>query len=594
MNRKRIFLLLLIAFLSQAALGQKVKYKDLMVLLNAKQYDQAKPFLKKYLVENDDNPSAYLYMGIIYQEEALKSDVLKQTEQLINNVDSAIFFYNKCLPKLTEKEIKKNDENYLMYTRRDLRTGEFGIKLSDIQLDLETRTKSLYERRDRVIALRKFLKETETHYARANTFYKELQSRYPSRKEVILQSDDELILSLEKLASIFDSTQMSFNNYKITLQALGKTGYNPAIDLLEIKDFKKDGISMAEFTADEVKIWAYADWARKTSEVIRNEIYPLRKEIIKFDSDINKLREKLKKDSIPVSIQELRNHVVFTDLKKWDPDPMPYSLFQMKIAELEFASDQVSEASLKSEANISKKIGLIKEQQLLLKDLDSLSTALYSRDWELDALNYKNFVTNAYGTVSVLKNLIKATQEFAKREAVAKKLELEENISLLKWVFSDADSIPLFMNVPEDSRFKPLLITETHTAGLKIADSVLVGYFYTITPSRTADLKANFPVDEKSITLRDLPLIKSLSLAVGEQFYYLLFFSESKIEGKIPVSIAKVSRVSGFEWSTAIQTELTPVELKFMATSGELSIKTTGLDGNSKMVVIDKMGGRIQ
>ena len=121
MIKKRAFLLSIVVFFTVVAYGQKVKYKDLLVLLNAKQYDQAKPFLKKYLAENDDNASAYLFMGIIYQEEVLKNDVLKQTDMMISNADSAIFFYNKCLPLLTEKEVKKNDENYLMYTRRDLR-----------------------------------------------------------------------------------------------------------------------------------------------------------------------------------------------------------------------------------------------------------------------------------------------------------------------------------------------------------------------------------------------------------------------------------------------------------------------------------------
>jgi len=594
MLRKGTLLLFIVALINGVAFGQKVKYKDLLVLLNAKQYDQAKPFLRRYLAEVEDNPSAYLYMGIIYQEEAIKNDVIKQADQLINNIDSAIFFYNKSLPKLTEKEIKKNDENYLMYTRRDLRTGEFGIKLSDIQLDIETRTKFLYERRDRIMALKKFLKETESQYERANALYKELQNRFASKKELFLQSDDNLILEMEKLASIFDSSQVSFKNYKTTLQALGKTGYNPTADLQEIKDFNRDGSAPADFISDDVKLWNYSEWAKKTSAIIRDEIYPLRKEIVRFDSEINKLREKLKRDSIPASIGELKNHAVFSDLKKWDDRPMPSSLFQMKIAELEYASTLVEETSLKSESNISKKINFIKQQQLLLDNLDSLATALMNRDWDADAVNYKNFIASAYGTASVIKNLCKATLEFGKREMIARKKELDGNMSLLKWVISDADSIPLFKDVPDESLFRPLVITETYTAGLKKADSVLTGYFYTVTPSRTADLKANFQVDAQSITSRDLPLIKGLSLVVGDQFYYILFFSESKVDGKVPVSLAKVNRASGLEWTAVIQTEFTPVELKFAASSGELSIKTSGPDGNSKMVVMDKLGSRIQ
>ncbi len=594
MIRKGFFLLLIVAVFQGVAFGQKVKYKDLLVLLNAKQYEQAKPFLKKYLTEEDDNPSAYLFMGIIYQEEALKDDVLKQSDLLVTHVDSAVFFYNKCLPKLTDKEIKKNDENYMMYTRRDLRTGEFGIKLSDIQLDIETRTKSLYERRDRVTALKKYYQEMEGQYNRAISQYKNIQSRYNSKNELFLQSDDNLILELEKLASTFDSSQVSFKNYKSTLQALGKTGYNPVLDLVEIKDLKKEGSAPADFMVDDLKLWNYGDWAKNSSAIIRDEVYVVRKEIITFDSEINKLRDKIKRDSIVVPTTELKNHPVLEALQKWDTNPMPASLFRMKIAELAYSSELVEEASLKGESNISKRINLIKDQQILLSSLDSLATVMVNRDWEKDAVNYKDFITSAYGTVGVVKNLSKATLDFVKREAVTKKKELDENMSLLKWVISDADSIPLFKDVPEESKFKPLVIADTHTAGVKQSDLLLMGYFYTVTPSRTADLKVSFPVDSISISKRDLPLIKGLSLSVTDQLYYVLFYSESKIDGKTPITLAKISRVAGLEWSSVFQTELAPVELKFAASSGELSIKTSSSDGNSKMVVLDKAGGRIQ
>src|SRR6187402_1359315 len=126
---------LLFCLLVSTAYGQKIKYKDIWGLLNTKQYESAEPFLKRYLKDNTDNPNAYLYMGIIFHEKSSKDDVLKQTTRMISNIDSAIFFYDKAYKTITEKEVKRNDEYYAMYNRRDLRTGEFGVKLSDIQFD---------------------------------------------------------------------------------------------------------------------------------------------------------------------------------------------------------------------------------------------------------------------------------------------------------------------------------------------------------------------------------------------------------------------------------------------------------------------------
>src|SRR5262249_7392094 len=145
---------LILALLSFSTHAQKVKYKDLIVLLTSKQYEKAEPFLKRYLKENDDNPNAYLFMGIIFQEKALREDPLLRTAFLCGTIDSALLNYDQAYKTITDKELRKNDEYYEPYMRRDLRTGKFVIKLSDVQLDIETRTRNLKERKEKVKLLK--------------------------------------------------------------------------------------------------------------------------------------------------------------------------------------------------------------------------------------------------------------------------------------------------------------------------------------------------------------------------------------------------------------------------------------------------------
>src|SRR5688572_22459704 len=172
MTKITLIQFLFLSLVVYPAVGQKVKYKDIWGLLSTKQYEAAEPFLKRYVRETTDNPNAFLYMGIIYQEKSSKDDVLKQTKRAIMHMDSAIFFYDKAYKSITEKELKRNDEFYQAYNRRDLRTGEFGVKLSDVQFDLEKKMEGLRERIDRVKMVKHYFTRADTLYQKSNELFK--------------------------------------------------------------------------------------------------------------------------------------------------------------------------------------------------------------------------------------------------------------------------------------------------------------------------------------------------------------------------------------------------------------------------------------
>ncbi|MBI3481729.1 MAG: hypothetical protein HY015_01910 [Bacteroidetes bacterium] len=591
----RLSIVCTLFLLSFAASAQKVKYKDLIVLLTSKQYEKAEPFLKRYLKENDDNPNAYLYMGIVFQEKSSKNDPLLQTDILSANVDSALINYDKAYKTITDKELRKNDEYYEAYMRRDLRTGKFVIKLSDVQLDVETRMKNLKEKKERVKQLRNYFDESSAAYLMAQGLYKSLLQKYGSEREFFLRSDDEMIAQLKRLDVVFDSAMQAFEKYKSVSKELGKTGHDQFLSLQEIRDMKRDGSGPADFMKDDLKLWDYKRWALQTISIVEMEINPIREQLISYDIELNKLRSNLQKDSISVKdeLRHLDDKIFSNQLKKYDPDPMPLALFAMKMAELEYHSDFILNLPLRDTSDVRLKLQSVQTEMNDLKKLDSLAARLSKRNLNDEEKDYKHFISKAYGTTSVLQNTISATLEYAKRERVKKQVALDAANQSLRWMVVAKDSIPLFTDSNRDLKFKPLLIEpEKFTFGLAFKDTVsATGYFYSITPSRTPEVKAAYPVDQHAFRKRLYPLIKGLATTdpSGNSFI-ILTYSTQKMNGKFPATMAKIYRADGLSWSNNFSFEMLPTELTLDNETGEISVKLMDADGAAKMVTIDKIG----
>jgi hypothetical protein len=313
---------------------------------------------------------------------------------------------------------------------------------------------------------------------------------------------------------------------------------------------------------------------------------------------INKLREKLVKDSVSVAkdVTELMDKLLNSNLKKFDNDPLPMAVFGLKISELEYSSTVIANKPLKDSANVNLLLHCLELEFEALHKMDSLANKLTERHMETDEKNYRHFIMNAYGSLAVLKSYVRTTRDYAVREKLQKEKEWEATIQALKWIVDGTDSIPLFSEALElNHKFKPIVIAEDdHTAGITFTDLNPSGYFYTITNSHLPDVKAYFPVDKKSFTMPNLTITKGLSSHDGKgQVYFVLFFSESKQGDKFPVTLAKIYRSDGLAWSNNYSFDMLPSELLYKADTGELLIKISNPSGDSNVIVVDK-NGKIQ
>ncbi len=579
------FVLLL---LISAAYGQKAKYKDIYALLSTKQYEQAEPFLKTYLQQTTDNPNAFLFMGVIFQEKASKNDILKQTKIAVANMDSAILYYDKSRKLIDEREVRRNKEYYQSYNRRDLRTGEFGVKLSDIQFDIEKRMEALKERIGQVKMAAHFFYLADTTYRRTNSLFVSLQKKFPSERQLYLRADTKTIEDLSALAPRFDSCVKAFENYRVVASSMGKTGYNQRLSLADIIDFKQDGRDLSDLYAEEVKWWDYGKFANKTREVLEKEILPMRKHLVTYDMEINKLRDKLKKDSVSVrnDLTKLVDQLLYDQLRKFDADPLPMVVFGMKTTDLEYRSMVIEHNPLRDSADLHLQLRILADELKVLARLDSTASRLPVDGFEEKALDYADFIGNAYSSPSVMKAYVRTLKEFGLREQKDKKALMDRCAKALDYIVDGADSIPLATGIV--SVYKPLVINpEKFTMGLSFRDSANTqAYFYTITPSRKPDVKVFFPVSASSFTASDLANAKGTVYAdAGGQIYYVMVCSDRSAQEKFPVSLAKIYRSDGLAWKVDYSLSFMPNELAFVAETGELMIRN-----GASQALIDKNG----
>jgi hypothetical protein len=575
--------------------GQKIKYKDIWGLLSTKQYEQAEPFLKRYLLEEkNDNPNALLYMGIIFHEKSMKSDVLKQTEHTISAIDSAVLYYDLAYKNITEKELKRNDEYYQAYNRRDLRTGEFGVKLSDIQFDLEKKMQGLRERIDRVKMVKYYFVLADSLYKKSNALFKTIQQAYPSEKAMYLRADEPTVASLNALAVRFDSCTKAFDLYKSSTATLGHTGYSQQVKLKEIADFKVDGVSVADFYQDDLELWDYKKFATRGKQIIEAEILPMREHLVTYDIEINKLRTKLNTDSISVKsdLTSLIDRLLMEQMRKFDPEPLPIEVFTLKIADLEYRSTVLEHHRDPDTIDVHRQLARVNSEMKYLNKLDSMATKLSADNFDQRATDYEYFVTNTFSSKAVLKSYIHGLKDYASKEKQRKEAELAMRSESLRWLINGSDSIPLFRD-DSQSRFKPLtIVEEKYTAGLQYEGSLRPsGYLYSINATRIPAVKAVFPVDSTCFKFDRLSSAGAITYSdESGQIYFVLIYSDRRDDGEqFAATLAKVYRSDGLSWSMNYKLNFVPKEIAFDAGSGELAIRGEGNQQNT----MDKNGKEV-
>jgi len=592
---KRLIILSTLLLVGHFSFAQKIKYKDLYPLLSANRYEEAKPFLEQFLQDEknrEKDPNALFQMARIYQDEALESDVLLETSQFQSYADSAIFYFEESLKFIDEKEVKRNDEYYQAYKRRDIRTGKFGIKLGDVQFDIEEKTKALKERKTKVAALSKYFEATKSAYDSANSLYNSIKESFPTKKQLLLRLDEPTRNKLGMIEANYNHAVENFTNYKNTLEDINKTGYDQDLVVKSINDYNSEGGDKVDFTKDNVAFWNYAAWADEVIENYNDDVLPLFSELMAIDQTLQDLLTKVNRDSVSVikDIPVIESNPSIIKLKEFDSNPMPVVLFKAKATQLTYESKIMQNHSLKDSADVLLQMRLLNEEVNGLRAIDSLINLLLAFNIEEEALNYQPFVVSQYSNAGKLQNYIKNQLDDVIEVKKQKEMALEKIIDRSRWLIAENDSIPLFM--PEsvsDTKYLPVLLDSLVTAGIYLSgETPAQGYIAEVNNARNASMHTKFEINTDHFNKANYEYIEADALAlIGDDLsiYFVIMYAQLPEQEEYTAMVVRANDEE-LLWSKNITLASRPGKLAYNIQTDEIII-------NYEMAQMEGVGGQL-
>jgi hypothetical protein len=323
------------------SISQKVKYKNLFVLLAAENYQDADRYLRSFLKENPEHPHANYAMGKMLQSYLGEQDVLKNSARIIEIADSALTYLNKGLSLTTEKYVKKHNENYYAeWKRRDMRTAKFTVKLSDFQLDVESRVDAVNKIKNDVAELSVHFDLAVSLYDSTLHYYDILKSKAGSINVLYFNSGLDELLVFRRLAARYDSCLSNFRTFQVLLKELNKNSVRQKIVEKTIESYPVEISSKPDFHAETVEFLNFKEWSKKTEDIILKQVYPLKKRMITFDKTLKDLHDEVIGDSLDARSQifKLATGNVARDIMEFDDPSLPAAIYNYRIAEVNYHS----------------------------------------------------------------------------------------------------------------------------------------------------------------------------------------------------------------------------------------------------------------
>lgn len=511
--------------------SQRIKYKNVFPLLQSKDYKSAEPLLLKFLEDNDDEANAYFYLGEIIGSKLDTVEIFPSTKKYDSMVNLAVESYKKAIELVDDREVRKNDEYYIAYNRRDLRTGKFGIKTSDVHLDYENKIAAVSSRKELIHELHQLKTEIISLYEEFKNDVKDFYSSYPDESSFMLRANADDREALSKILKSFNNFTSQYSTFADKVNALNHPLYQAELKFSAINkwnDLKPKEINFSDF---KINIQDYDTYLSQLDSKIETEVRPIKELLLKTDNDFNnalKLNESVE-DSAAIKDMIIPDELK-TGLAQLDNKNLVYDLLRYK--QLKNRSALLTNINLfpvlTDSSNIYQRTNIFKKYKSRLSDQLELIKSIESKINDRIKLDFATYFAGFKPSIDAYINTEKTILEKKYEDVAEKSKKMEIDI---QYFTTETDTIyitPLNAAAHNGEKFV-LDIIESDTSLL------LVGSWnkQPFVANAGFDMKINYKVIEddttyivnKMLDLNNNVLVNFKSIEEENQSQLLLYLS---------------------------------------------------------------------
>ncbi|WP_425390277.1 hypothetical protein [Ekhidna sp.] len=333
MKKHCIFLIFLIGTSAYAQTGAFKKIMNDRATVNKEVfYDQLIQFQK----ENVE------FSNVYYQLGKIELNIFTDLDPVVDRVASRQRIYNAKtnfgLAKnyLDDKEVAKNPDWYDVPDLKD-RDSVTRMGVRKIESNYEntqeysTKYEELVENYDRAVY----------HYLKAREGFIDINTSADNLRQLFLKADDSLKIAVRSVGVSFDSSMYHLDIYRQLYQEIPyKKKREVIVNKKKIDHFRMNGITPANFLADNIDVWDYKQWSDRFLNLLKVEVDGLQDEIknaYKFFMATND-RMINGDECIQAELDDLKFQRIINLITKYDNESVLIDIFQYLIAKLEYGN----------------------------------------------------------------------------------------------------------------------------------------------------------------------------------------------------------------------------------------------------------------